>query len=187
MLEAIKKYLNLSIVMSVSFVILGIILIVWPRTSLDIISYIIATFLIICGIYNFIDSFKINPIFSFIQITSSTLSLVLGITLFLNPTLFEKLIPIVLGILFIVNGSFKARISFILKETTSNWWLSLILSILTIICGILLLVNPSISMIMITTLIGIILVAYALSDIIDTIIFKGYIKDISKYFDKLLK
>lgn len=187
MLKSINKYLNLSVVVSILFVILGIVLMVWPETSLNTISYVLATFLIIYGIYNFIDGFTINPIFYFMQMTNSILSVIFGIVLLVNPTFFEKLIPIVLGIFFIISGSFKVRMSFIIKGVTGNWFLSLITSIIMILCGIVLIMNPMITAIVVTSMIGIILVIYSIFDIIDTFIFKARVKDISKYFEKLLK
>ena len=139
------------------------------------------------GIFNFIDSFTINPIFCLPQMTSSVLSALLGILIFLNPNIFESLLPIVLGIFFIINGAFKSRMSFVLKEIDSSWVLSLITSLLMIICGFILIINPRISAIMITTLMGIILMVYAISDIIDMFVFKSKIKNVSKYFEKYIK
>ena len=77
--------------------------------------------------------------------------------------------------------------SFVLKEIDSSWVLSLITSLLMIICGFILIINPRISAIMITTLMGIILMVYAISDIIDMFVFKSKIKNVSKYFEKYIK
>ena len=187
MLKTINKSLNVSIILSLLLGIIGGILIIWPKTSLETFSYIIGAMLLIYGIFNFIDSFTVNPVFCLPQMTTSVLSFLLGILIFLNPTIFESLLPIVLGIFFIINGSFKARMSFILKKADSSWVLSLVTSIIMIICGIVLLVNPHGSAIMLTSLIGIIMVVYAISDIIDMCVFKSKVKDISKYFEKLLK
>lgn len=187
MLKTLNKYINLSMVLSILFTIVGVILIIWPKTSIDTISYMIGAFLLVYGIYSFIDSFSINPIFCFAQMTSSVLAFVLGIIIFLNPSIFESLIPIVLGIFFVINGSFKSRLSFIIKDVSDNWILSLITSILMIICGVLLIINPKITAIMLTTMVGILLVVYSVADIIDMVIFKSKVKDITKYFEKLLK
>lgn len=187
MLKKINKYLNVSIVLSILFGIMGIILIIWPKTSLETLAYIIGGILLVYGIYNFIDSFTINLFFCLPQMTTSVLSALLGILIFLNPSIFENILPIVLGIFFIVNGSFKARMGVVLKSIDGNWVISLVASILMIICGIVLIINPSDMAIMLTTLIGIILVVYAISDIVDMLVFKSRIKDVSKYFEKLIK
>lgn len=74
MSKEINKYLNLSIVMSVLFAILGVILVVSPNSSLDTIAYLLAAFLLVYGTYNFIDSFAIHPIFFFMKMASSVIS-----------------------------------------------------------------------------------------------------------------
>ena len=187
MLKSINKYLNESILLSVLFGVIGIILIIWPETSIDTFAYIIGAILLVYGTYNFIDSFTINPIFGLSQMITSILSFIFGTSIFFNTSIFESLIPIVLGIFFIINGSFKARMSFVLKKFDKNWALSLITSIIMIICGIILIVNPMSTAIMITSIIGIILVVYSISDIIDMFIIKSRIKDFTKYFEKIFK
>ena len=187
MLKTINKYLNVSIVLSILFGIIGIILIVWPKTSLETFAYIIGAVLLVYGTFNFIDSFTVNPVFCLPQMTTSVLSALLGILIFLNPNIFESLLPIVLGIFFIINGSFKARMSFVLKNVDSSWVLSLVTSILMIVCGVVVLIYPQGSALVITSLIGIVMLVYAVSDIIDMCVFKSKIKDVSKYFEKLLK
>ena len=187
MSKEINKYLNLSIVMSILFVILGVFLVVLPESSINTIAYMLASFLLVYGTFNFIDSFTINPIFFFMKMASSAISIILGIVIFLNPDIFKNLIPIALGIFFIINGIFKTRMSFIIKDISNYFILSFIASILTIICGIILIINPSISAIMITTMIGIVTLVYAIFDIVDAFILKHKVKEISKYFEKLLK
>ena len=74
MIKTINKYLNLSIILSILFGIIGIFLMIWPKSSLDTFVYIIGSALLVYGIFNFIDSFTINPIFCLPQMTSSVLS-----------------------------------------------------------------------------------------------------------------
>ena len=50
------------------------------------------------------------------KMASSAISIILGIVIFLNPDIFKNLIPIALGIFFIINGIFKTRMSFIIKD-----------------------------------------------------------------------
>lgn len=186
-LKKIKNYINLSIVLSVLFCLCGILLIVWPKTSLDTLAYLIGAFLVGYGIYNFVDSFNINPVFCLVQMTTSIISFLLGAAMFLNIDIFESLLPIVLGIFFIVNGAFKTRVSFLLREVNSRFTISIITSLLMILCGIVLIIRPLASAIMLTSVMGVVIFVYAVSDIIDMIVFKGRVNDIGKYFDKLLK
>ena len=118
---------------------------------------------------------------------TSILSFIFGSSIFFNTSIFESLIPIVLGIFFIINGTFKTRMSFILRNIDSSWVLSLVTSIIMIICGIILIINPIGTAIMITSIIGIILVVYSISDIIDMFIIKSRVKDFTKCFEKIFK
>lgn len=70
MIKKINEYINLSIILSVLFMIVGILLIVWPKASLDTFAYVIGTIMIIYGIYSFIDSFSINPALCLFQMTN---------------------------------------------------------------------------------------------------------------------
>lgn len=187
MVKSMNKYINLSIVLSCLFALIGILLIVWPKASLDTFSYMIGSFLLLYGIFNLIDSFTINPALCFFQMTSSILSILFGIVIFLNPDIFESILPIVLGIFFIINGAFKTRLSLVIKDIDNNYIISLFTSILMMICGILLIINPNVTAVMITTMLGIVVIVYSVSDVIDMLIFKSRVKEISKYFEGLLK
>ena len=187
MIKKINQYINLSIVLSILFMIVGLLLIVWPKASLDTFAYVIGTIMIIYGIYSFIDSFSINPALCLFQMTNSILSFLLGICVFLNPSIFESILPIALGIFFIISGAFSSRISFIIKDIDNSYILSLFTSILMVICGVVLIINPGNTALVITTLIGIILIVYSVSAIVDMFVFKSRVKEIDKYFSKLLK
>ena len=187
MIKKINEYINLSIILSVLFMIVGILLIVWPKASLDTFAYVIGTIMIIYGIYSFIDSFSINPALCLFQMTNSILSFLLGICVFLNPSIFESILPIALGIFFIISGAFSSRISFIIKDIDNSYILSLFTSILMVICGVILSINPHSTALVITTLIGITLIVYSVSAIVDMFVFKSSVKEIDKYFSKLLK
>lgn len=186
MIKSINKYINLSILLSILFALCGVILIVWPKASLDTIGYILGAFLLVYGITNFIDSFTISPIFCLIEMISSVLSIVIGVAVFLNPNIMENLLPILLGIFFIISGAFKARISYIIKSA-DDYLLPIITSILMILCGIILIVYPQDSAIAVAILTGVIMLIYGISDVIDMIVFKSNVKSIEKYFDKLIK
>ena len=56
-----------------------------------------------------------------------------------------------------------------------------------VICGVILIINPGNTALVITTLIGIILIVYSVSAIVDMFVFKSRVKEIDKYFSKLLK
>ena len=67
MIKKINEYINLSIILSVLFMIVGILLIVWPKASLDTFAYVIGTIMIIYGIYSFIRDKRFTMFGSFYQ------------------------------------------------------------------------------------------------------------------------
>ena len=93
------------------------------------------------------------------------------------------LFPILIGIVMITKSSLDIRLSLSLKNIKgSNWLLLFICAILSVICGIIIIINPNLGSIAITTYVGIVLTIYSITNIIDTIIFKKYINDIVKVF-----
>ena len=99
--------------MSILFVILGIILVISPESSINTIAYMLASFLLVYGTFNFIDSFTINPIFFFMKMASSAISIILGIVIFLNPDIF------IMNYAFhyLCNDKYKSNISDLVKLT----------------------------------------------------------------------
>lgn len=76
---------------------------------------------------------------------------------------------------------FKIRISLALKDYEDTpWVLSLLLSIVSLICGVLFIINPLTSASVITSAVGIVIIVYSISNIIDMIILKKNINDIVK-------
>ena len=187
MIKRINKYINLSLALSLIFMLTGFILIVWTKASLDVFAYIIGFTMVVYGVYNFIDSFGINPVLCLFQMSVSILTFLLGFTILSNPSIFESILPVMLGILFIISGAFKTRVSLIFRGSNSEYMLSIISSILIIVCGIILIVNPLSMSIVITKVIGIMLTVYSVLDIIDMVVFKKKIKDIDKYINSFIK
>lgn len=68
----------------------------------------------------------------------------MGIILLLYPDILVILIPIVVGMFVIVNSIVDIQLSLVLKDCGYNmWFLSIILSILTIVCGIIIMIKPT--------------------------------------------
>jgi uncharacterized membrane protein HdeD (DUF308 family) len=180
MLKKLNKLIYTSIIISLIFIVIGIILIVYPTISFSILSYILAVLFIAHGITLLIEDRGFFPLFMG-NYLFGIMSFVIGIILILHPIALKVFIPMCLGIWFIVNGLVKMRLTtYLRKENIGSYILSITMSIITLICGVLLLVNPIDSMDAITVAMGIILVVYSISDILDMLVFKKYINGIVK-------
>ena len=189
MLKKLNKYINFSIVISALLMVLGIVIFVYPNFSLKVFSYGISLVLILFGIYlimidNKSKGFSLLVDFSLFGITL----LLLGIVLLIYPSTLAVLIPIFLGMWFITNGIIKLKFTSLLADVSDySWILSLIMSILSIVCGILFIVNPLDGAEVIVSFVGILLFVYSLSDIVDMCIFKKNINVIKKNIKDGLK
>ena len=179
MLNKLNKYLNSGIILTIVFLLVGGILIVKPDISFNIISYLIGASLIVSGIYLFIIDSKTKNIFINVFLYAILLTLI-GILIILNPITLKVILPIFLGLWFLISGIFKIRLDIYMKDEP-YFILSLITNIITVICGVILLINPVESVSAITISLGIIIVVSSISSLIDIIIFKKNIDSVVKY------
>lgn len=183
MIKKLNKYINLSIVLSILLMILGMIIIIYPAMSLKVFSYGISIISIIFGIYLLIEDFRLKNywlVFDFSLV--GIVFLLLGVILLLYPNVLTTLIPIFLGIWFIISSIFKLKLTSLLSSCNNSIYMtSILMSMLSIICGILFIISPLNGAFAIALLIGILLFVYSLSDIVDMIIFKKNINEMHKY------
>lgn len=179
MLNKLNKYLNSGIILTIVFLLVGSILIVKPDISFNVISYLIGASLIVSGIYLFIIDSKTKNIFINVFLYAILLTLI-GILIILNPITLKVILPIFLGLWFLISGIFKIRLNIYMKDEP-YFILSLITNIITVICGVILLINPVESVSAITISLGIIIVVSSISSLIDIIIFKKNINSVVKY------
>lgn len=178
MLKKFNNIINYTIVLAVLFLLMGIVLIIFPELSIITISYIISICLMVFGMILVIyssDSFFIN------FLSFGILQIVLGVIILIYPNILTIIIPMVVGVWMILKSTLDFRLSLILKKIKNkNWIFVFILSILAIICGIILITNTQMGTITITVFVGIYLFAYSLTAIIDAIIFKKNINAIAR-------
>lgn len=181
MVKTFKKYINLAMITCVLFSILGIIILLYPNSSMQFFSYTIAGTLIVTGLYLIID--KSVSFFASSFFIIGLLSILLGIIIFIYPESLAITVPIMVGICMIINSFYNIKISLVLKEINYPYWiLTILMSILGVICGIIMIVNTKLGAIVLTTYLGIILIAYSISIFIDLIVFK---KNVNKIIKKI--
>ena len=181
MLKKLNKYFNISIVIAIIFAALGIILMSYPDISFNAISYCIAGILIINGLVLFVVDYKTYSLFvnTFFY---AILSIIGGVLVLIHPNALKMAIPICLGIWFIAGGLFKLRFSAYLRDSNAFYRiLSVIANIITIVCGVILLMNPIESVEIVTVSMGIILLVYSIVDLIDMIVIKKNVNGISRF------
>ena len=179
------KMMNISFITSVWFIILGITMFILRNNKIDRLALITAGIFIFYGGANMIDDYKaFKPFYFFDGFTSGLLSIMLGVIITMNRDSVPLFLPMVIGLWFIISSTFKLRMSLALKDTNNKAWVpTYLLSLLTIVIGLLLIINPSIGSLSIKMILGSAFILFAILDMIGVYLFKKNIKAIVKVFE----
>lgn len=182
MKKRINKVFYSSIFAEVFLLILGLIFMIFPDLSFTIMTYILAGVLIINGI--FYITTKDNLLIYNDFFTLGIVEVLLGAVILINPSIIKVLVPIVLGIVVVVKSSLDLKLSITLsKSDIDGWVLMLICSLISIILGVIIVVNPLIGSVTIQISLGILLIFKSISGIIDMIWIKKNINKIIKFLE----
>ncbi len=177
MFSVFKNELNISIISSIIYIILGGVIIANPEATLSIVSKVISLLLIVYGIIHTvltITNFKEES-----TMVVGILTIVLGIALLIYPNSLSILISLGLGIWFISSSVNRIRLAVVVKDISEiNWLVILISSIITLIIGISFVFLPLASAVALTTASGIMMIVYSVIDLFEIIMIKLHIKSI---------
>ena len=182
MLDIIKKELNISIIASVVYIILGIIIVSNPEATLNIVSITISIVAIIYGLI--LTIINITNLKEEGNLMFGILLIVIGIALLIYPNSLNVLISLGIGIWFIASSINRIKFAVILKDTKEfNWLVILISAIITLIIGISFIFAPLASAITLTAISGILMIVYSVCDIFEIVFIKKNIKTIEKILE----
>ena len=187
--DIMKKFFRSAILTSIVLVILGILLVAFSDETIIAISYFIGGVLVLIGVVGIIDYIrKVNIYKSELDLIYAIVTIILGVLIITNPKSIATIINYILGVIIIINSASKFNYSLQLKSASNNIWkTTMIVSILTAICGVLLIFNPFKSASAIVTIIGIIIIVYGVLDIISTIFIKRNFEMLTKPAKKKAK
>ena len=184
MKNKIKTFINSAIIMAAAFAVLGLVFIIFPQGSLDTIRWIVAIFFLVSGVYMLArNAGSKNPMFG--GTILGALLLIAGLVFAFNPGIMN-IFPIILGAWFIISSMSTIRYATALKDSSAKTW-SFATSILSVACGLLLIINPWGGQVAMMTFAGIMMLIYAISSLIDLITLKNNLHDLNKKFDKLVE
>lgn len=168
----------ISILISVIFAAVGIVLIWKPEETIKIISYVLGAIFIVIGITRIISSitekgkydlYNYNMIFG-------VLITIIGIVVIIYSNAIALLLNIVIGIWIIYTSLIRLSIAIKVKKQKGNnniWVYILVLALIMLICGAYIILDTG----AIPTIIGAVVLTYSIIDIIEEII---YIKAIGE-------
>lgn len=145
MKEIMKEMKRSLILTSVLYILLGLVLVIWPDSAARLICYCLGAALVIFGIFRVINYFTIS-ISSLLfrnDLLIGLTSLGAGLFLIFFPEIIISILPFVLGLVIVFGSFVKLQHSVDLKRIGyTGWWIDLLLSVLTIVLGIIVLFNP---------------------------------------------
>ena len=171
----VKKTIWPSLISSGVILVLGLLLFFKSSVTLMGISYIFGGLIIAIGVLAIVRFISNNhsDISNQLNIIYGIICIISGIFFIEKPEIIGSIIPVVMGIGIIISSSLKIQQSFNLKGLNSSYFFwSFVTALLSLICGVILLFNPFKGAVIITKVIGIFLVMYAILDICNTIVLK---------------
>ena len=167
-MEFIKKAKWGYIILSVIYIILGVILLIYPSQTIDVICRIIGATAVICGAYMIMKFFfrGASSILSATGLVFGIFCLVCGIILIASPDFVKSILPFIIGIVIIIDSAFKLMTSFEIKNTTREGWLGvLVLSVIGLVFGFIIVFNAGATADFIVRIIGVSLIVEAIENL----------------------
>ncbi len=163
-----KSYKRNRIVFSIFELIIGIILLVWPGTSLTIMCQCIGAFLAIGGVVNLVMFIRDHDsALKGVQFALGIIMVFIGVLIFQNPGGLVGLIPTAIGILVVISGIANLGETIALtRQSYGRWWMSLLGALLTIVFGAILITRAFGISAMITRVVGAFVVYDAVSNLL---------------------
>lgn len=181
-----KKFFRSSLISSIILMIIGVLLILQSEITIITISYLIGTLLIAMGaiaIIKFIKNIN-NVAREELDIFYGAVTIILGVIVVYNPEAIASIIPIIIGIGIIINSATKLQYALELRESLNNQWkTTVVISIISAVCGVILICNPFKGAVVIMQIIGGFIVAYSILDIVSTITIKKNVAAIHNAID----
>lgn len=170
MINFFKKVSVASILTSIAIGILGLIILFNPNETIALLSLILGIIIMIIGIGKIISYIILRKEsnFSNYDLIYGIIAIVISIIMLANANAFATIVRVIIGIWIAYTGIMKLIYALNLKSLSSSSWIAvMIMAIITIIAGVYIAIDSSI----LIMVFGVIVIAYAVIDIIEQIIF----------------
>lgn len=139
------RYVKAGILPSLAFLVLGVLLLVMPQTSLLWICYAFGAVVLVTGIVCLIQYARVrgSGFAAPFLLVGGVITAALGLFTLAQPQTVASFLPVVFGLFILVEGCSRIGAALDLaKRKADKWWVLLLLSLLSIALGLLLLFDP---------------------------------------------
>ena len=150
-----------TMLLSIAYIIIGLLLLVMPQTSLLWICYAFGAVVLVTGIACLIQYARIRGtgFTAPFMLVGGVITAGLGVFTLAKPQVVASFLPVVFGIFILVDGFSRIGTAVDLaKRKGQKWWMLLLLSIVSIGLGVLLVLHPFDAAVSVVMLCGILLI-----------------------------
>lgn len=139
------RYVKAGVLPSLAFLVLGVLLLVMPQTSLLWICYAFGAVVLVTGIVCLIQYARVrgSGFAAPFLLVGGVITAALGLFTLAQPQTVASFLPVVFGLFILVEGCSRIGAALDLaRRKADKWWVLLLLSLLSIALGLLLLFDP---------------------------------------------
>ena len=189
MLDMIKELKKNMILLAVFYLILGIILVLFPEGSGYAICYLIGGLTIIYGIFHLVLYQRTKTPFVTYRydLVQGIIGLAIGIYVMIVPEILIETLPVVLGVVVMIDSIVKIQNAWDLKRMGyDRWWLVMIGALVTLVFGLLMVFYPFTVYLSVIVFVGISLIVNGVSDLITIFILNKKVKEFKSKVEDII-
>lgn len=168
MKERLKNMTVSFVFLSVLYLLLGIVLLLWPTLVMDIISYAFGAILLLYGLFAIIGFYRSEDRRggAFLGLFLGIVAAAVGAIMVLYPPLIQSIIPVILGLYIAIDGLLSVKRTLELQRMDyARWNVNLILSVISAALGIFVVFHPLLTEAALFRVIGVVLIYAGGSDL----------------------
>jgi uncharacterized membrane protein HdeD (DUF308 family) len=156
-----------NILWAILTIAVGVVLIMFPGTAIDITIKVIGAILVVAGVTGVVLAIRGQGAYQVYTMGGAVVSIVGGVICLVQPGIIKSILPLIMGIIILITGLLNIVNAFSAKKAgASKWLVSLILAIITVICGVVILLNLNGTADLLVCIIGVVFVYNGVSMLI---------------------
>ncbi len=182
-MKEVKQFSKSYILISALYVVLGVVLIAWPTTSVKLICYGLGLAMLVLGITHCVIYFTKDNLQGFLQmdLVIGIICLAFGLFILLNPGFLGSVLPFAMGIILLLGAVVKLQSAINMKRLLyRRWYVALICALVIGALGIVLLCNVFQEEKQMILYVGICLILDGLTNLISLVCIQVRVKKLNK-------
>ena len=168
--RALREFRWSFVVTALAFILLGLVLIIWPDASMNVLCYLVGTALVLYGGFNVL-SFVFSPERAFtFELVIGVITAAIGIFALFSPSSIRDILSVILGLIVVIDSLIGIKRAFTLRELAlQSWCVLLLLSVIAAFLGVLFMIQKEIFGRALLMIVGAVLLYQGLSDLVSVI------------------